>query len=94
MYSPELIMDLPLSVAVDFITHALEKEKDQAAWDVWSGIYPYMSMGWIKQIKFNEFKDKLFDKQHAYTIKSKDEIIAEFDALIARKKGGCSHGAV
>lgn len=79
-------MDLPLSVAVEFIYYAVEKEKDQASWDVWCGMYPYMAMGWIKQIKYSDFKDKLFEKQYAYTNKSSDEIIAEFEALIGKRR--------
>ena len=79
-------MDLPLSAVTDYIKHALEKEKEQAAWDVWCEIYPHMVSGQIKPMKYNEFKDKLFEKQYQYTEKTSEEIIDEIEALIKRRR--------
>ena len=86
MYPAELIMDLPVSTLQGYIKHAIEKEKDNAAWDIWCSLYPHMSMGLIKGMKYNEFKDKLFEKQYQYTEKTSEEIIDEIEALIKRRR--------
>ena len=80
-------MDLPLSAAVDYLIYAIEQEKEQAAWELWIGMYPFMSMDWMKPIKFEEFKGNLFQKQYRYTHKSKEEIEKEMQAVVAAYKG-------
>ena len=81
-------MDLPLSIAVDYLLYAIEQEKEQAAWELWSSLYPFMASGFIKDfVKFEEFKNKLFQKQYRYTQKSLDEIEKEMLAVVAKHKG-------
>ncbi len=80
-------MDLPLSVAIDYIVYAVEQEKEQAAWELWTEMYPYMALEWLKPIKFEEFKSKLIQKQYQYTQKSLDEIEEEMLAIVAAYKG-------
>ena len=80
-------MDLPVSTLQGYIKHAIEKEKDNAAWDIWCSLYPHMSMGLIKGMKYNEFKDKLFEKQYKYTEKTSEEIETEILAVVAKHKG-------
>lgn len=81
-------MDLPLSVTVDYLIYAIEQEKDQAAWELWTKMYPFMVSGLIKEfIKFEDFKNKLFQKQYKYTQKSLEEIEKEMLAVVARHKG-------
>ena len=50
-------------------------------------MYPYMALEWLKPIKFEEFKNKLFQKQYRYTQKSLDEIEKEMLAIVAAYKG-------
>ena len=80
-------MDLPLSVAIDYIVYAVEQEKEQVAWELWKTLYPFMAMEWLKNIKFEEFKSKLIQKQYQYTQKSLDEIEEEMLAIVAAYKG-------
>ena len=80
-------MDLPLSAAVDYLIYAIEQEKEQAAWELWNSLYPFMAMEWINHIKFEEFKSKLIQKQYQYTQKSLDEIEKEMLAVVAKYKG-------
>lgn len=80
-------MDLPLSVAIDYIVYAVEQEKEQAAWELWKTLYPFMAMEWLKNIKFEDFKNKLFQKQYKYTQKSLEEIEEEMLAIVAAYKG-------
>lgn len=80
-------MDLPLSVAIDYIVYAVEQEKEQAAWELWTKMYPYMALEWLKPIKFEEFKNKLFQKQYRYTQKPLEEIEQEMLAVVAKHKG-------
>jgi len=76
-----------LSVAVDFLVYAIEQEKEQAAWELWTNIYPFMAIEWLKPIKFEEFKSKLIQKQYRYTQKSLEEIEKEMLAVVAAYKG-------
>ena len=86
-YNPQLIMDLPLSVAVDYLLYAIEQEKEQAAWELWKTLYPFMAIEWLKPIKFEEFKSKLIQKQYRYTQKSLEDIEKEMLAVVAAYKG-------
>lgn len=76
-----------MSVAVDFLVYAIEQEKEQAAWELWTNIYPFMAIEWLKPIKFEEFKSKLIQKQYRYTQKSLEEIEKEMLAVVAAYKG-------
>ncbi len=76
-----------MSVAIDYLIYAIEQEKEQAAWELWACIYPYMYMGWSEFIKFEEFKGKLFQKQYRYTQKPLDEIEKEMLAVVAKYRG-------
>lgn len=80
-------MDLPLSTAVDYLIYAIEQEKEQAAWELWKALYPFMAIEWLKPIKFEEFKNNLFKKQYRYSQKSLDEIEEEMLAVVAKHKG-------
>ena len=77
-----------MSAAVDYLIYAVEHEKEQAAWELWTGMYPFMASGLIKDfIKFEEFKRKLFQPQYRYTKKSLEEIEKEMLAVVAKHKG-------
>jgi hypothetical protein len=76
-----------LSAAVDYLIYAIEQEKEQAAWELWIGMYPFMAIEWLKPIKFEEFKNNLFKKQYRYSQKSLDEIEEEMLAIVAAYKG-------
>lgn len=80
-------MDLPLSAAVDYLIYAIEQEKEQAAWELWKTLYPFMAIEWLKPIKFEEFKNKLSEKQYQYTQKPLEEIEQEMLAVVAKHKG-------
>lgn len=72
---------------MDYIVYAIEQEKEQAAWELWSSIYPFILMEWIKPIKFDEFKNKLFQKNYKHTQKSIEKIEEEMLAVVAKHKG-------
>ena len=80
-------MDLPLSAIVDYLLYAIEQEKEQAAWELWTAMYPFMALEWLKPVKFDDFKRKLFQKQYRYTQKSLEEIEKEMLAVVAKHKG-------
>lgn len=80
-------MDLPLSVAVDFLVYAIEQEKEQAAWELWTNMYPFMAIEWLKPIKFEKFKEELFQPQYRYTQKPLEEIEQEMLAAVAKHRG-------
>ena len=76
-----------MSVAVDFLVYAIEQEKEQAAWELWTAMYPFMALEWLNPIKFDEFKRNLFKRQYRYSQKSDEEIVAEMLAVVAKHKG-------
>ncbi len=69
------------------LDYAIEQEKEQAAWELWKTLYPFMAIEWLKPIKFEEFKSKLIQKQYRYTQKSLEEIEKEMLAVVAKHKG-------
>lgn len=76
-----------MSAAVDYLIYAIEQEKEQAAWELWKTLYPFMAIEWLKPIKFEEFKNKLSEKQYQYTQKPLEEIEQEMLAVVAKHKG-------
>ena len=74
-------------MAVDYLLYAIEQEKEQAAWELWTGMYPFMTMKWIDFVKFDEFRNKLFQKNYKYTQKSLEEIETEMLAVVAKHEG-------
>lgn len=76
-----------MSAAVDYLIYAIEQEKEKAAWELWTKMYPFMAIEWLKPIKFEEFKNKLSEKQYQYTQKSLEEIEQEMLAVVAKHKG-------
>lgn len=76
-----------MSVAVDYLLYAIEQEKEQAAWELWTGMYPFMTMKWIDFVKFDEFRNKLFQKNYKYTQKSLEDIEKEMLAVVAKHEG-------
>jgi hypothetical protein len=78
-------MDLPLSA--DYILHAVEKENDATAWDLWSGLYPQMMLGYIKTQDFADFKKSLFVKENQTSKKTHEEIQTEMMRVVAAYEG-------
>lgn len=89
-YDLTAILDLPLYSAFSLIKRALEKEKEEAAWDIWANLYPFMIMGWIEFKSFNDFHKEALDPVLKLSDKSLDEIEIEMIAVIEKyenKKG-------
>lgn len=85
------IQDLPLSAGIDFIFHAIEKERERWAWDLYTSIYPYMILERVKATEFDEFKMKLFQPKHKYTeTKTYEEINNEMMNVIASYESSSS----
>lgn len=76
------ILDLPISSIENFLDHALEKEINQTAFDVWISVYPLMIEEKIESIDFEDFKGRFFKKQTAGSNKSIKEIEKEMDEII------------
>jgi len=74
-------MDLPISVS--YIYHALEKEQETTAWDLWSGLYPQMMLGYIKPQDFADFKKDLFVEEKQVSKKTLEEIESEMMGVVA-----------
>lgn len=80
-------MDLPLSVAIEYLDYAVNQERDQYAWELWKNLYPNMIIGRFKFVSFEEFKNKLFNSQLNYSTKSKQEIMSEMMEVVKAYKG-------
>ena len=86
-YGFENVKNKPIGHVNKLLDYAIEQEKEQAAWELWIGMYPFMAIEWLKPIKFEEFKNNLFKKQYRYSQKSLDEIEEEMLAIVAAYKG-------
>lgn len=69
-------------ITIDMIIYALERDAEQAAWDVWVALYP----GFTKDtfVPFSEFKDAQLKSKPRPTVKTWEEITQEMDGLVAR----------
>lgn len=83
-YPAALIEDLPLSVAAEFLSHALKEERESTAWELWKSMYPNMMIGRQEFLSFSDYKKKIFEKPVRYTEKKKEEIIDEMMAIRAK----------
>ncbi|MCK9326509.1 MAG: hypothetical protein M0P69_13545 [Bacteroidales bacterium] len=70
-----------------FLTHAIDQEREQKAWELWTALYPSMNIGTLSFIKFEDFKKRLFNPQQKYSQKSKSDILAEMTALAEANRG-------
>lgn len=78
-------MDLPFSL--EYILHAIEKENEQYSWDLWKTLYPDMTVGNLKFVSFEEFRNKLTIKKEKYTQKTNEEIVSEMTVIVEAYKG-------
>lgn len=74
-------------MSVEYITHALEKEREAAAWDLWRELYPYMYTKSIEFKDFGTFKAEVFKSKTKPSNKSPEEIRAEMLRVIAAYEG-------
>lgn len=82
-----LVADLPLSVAVEYVVHALERERDQVVWELWSRVYPLMAVGLADYKGYSEFRSELLRPRIQYSGKGFEEIEAEMLAVVAAYEG-------
>jgi hypothetical protein len=82
-YDWAAISDLPLSMAVDYLIHAQNTEKERLTWNLWARLYPFMASGWLKYKSFDEFKNAIFRRPAKLTPKTTEEIEDEMSRVIA-----------
>lgn len=86
-YGFENVKNKPIGHVNRLLDYAIEQEKEQAAWELWTAMYPFMALEWLKPVKFDEFKRNLFKRQYQYTQKSDDEIMTEMMKVVAAHEG-------
>ena len=69
---------------IEMIEIALEKEREERAHKQWSAMLPFMSLGMLEYISFEEYIEKLSGKN--VDMRPASEIIAEIEEL--HQKGG------
>ncbi|MFY0758728.1 hypothetical protein AB1K32_07595 [Metabacillus dongyingensis] len=81
------IMDMPLSVIMDFLSHAFDQEKDSSAWELWKALYPFMLMEKLKFMSFDDYKKELFKPKQQFTDITHEEIEREMMEVISAYEG-------
>lgn len=81
------ILDLPLSTGVQFILHAISKENERMAWDLWKQTYPFMVLDLIESKNFNDFKNEILSRQHKYSEKTSKQIEDEMMKVVSAYEG-------
>ena len=61
------------------LRHAVERTKEDAAWDVWVGMYPFMTEETFKT--FEEFRDEACQATVQYSEKSDEEVMEEMTRI-------------
>ncbi len=82
-----MIIDLPISALAGFLNYAIEQESEKITWNLWKTLYPQMSMGIIKFIKFEDFKKQLLNPVYKYSQKTKAEIVDEMIGIVETCRG-------
>jgi len=68
---------------VGLIFEALKKEQESRIWERWVRLCPYMEIGKIKFITFDDYKKALLKSKVNVSVKTNDEIMAEFLPIIS-----------
>lgn len=83
----DLIADLPITAAFDYITHAALQEKENEVFGQWQRLYPFMAAGFIRYQGYREFRGDLLKPKRQHTKKSTQEIEKEMLAVVAAYEG-------
>jgi hypothetical protein len=86
-YDFSYVSKLPIKQITKLLNHAIAKDQEQASWDLWKEMYPWMAAGWIKSVSFSDFKNETINKPQKYTQKTNDEIVTEMTAIVQAYKG-------
>lgn len=87
-YDFSYIKTLPLKIISRLLIKAVEKQQEKLLWERWLAIYPYMEIGNVKFISFNDYKSKLLNKEMKTTDITAEEIeedILKVKALYERR---------
>ena len=87
-YDFSYIKTLPLKIISRLLIKAVEKQQEKLLWERWLAIYPYMEIGAWNFISFNDYKDKLLNKEMKTTDITAEEIeedILQVKALYERR---------
>lgn len=57
------------------------EEQENIIFKTWQGMYPFMTSGLMEFVSFNDFKEKLYSKEHKYTNVSNEEIEEEISEV-------------
>ncbi len=69
------------------LVKSFEKRQEQAIWEGWLSLYPWMEMGYLKFQSFDEFKKSKIHNHARYTLKTNDEIVEELVKVVAAYEG-------
>jgi len=79
----DYIFKMNINDFVAFLIRAKEVETDERIHTQWANMLPYMSLGQLKYISFEDYKDKCTGKN--IDTRSTAEIVAELEELHGRK---------
>jgi len=80
----DYILQMDPDTFIEMIEIALDKEKEERAHKQWSEMLPFMSLGMLEYISFEEYFENLSGKN--IDMRPASEIIAEIEEL--HQKGG------
>ena len=80
----EYILQMEVETFIEIVEIALEKEQEELAHRQWSAMLPFMSLGMLEYISFQEYFEKLSGKN--VDLRPASEIMAEIEDL--HQKGG------
>lgn len=83
----DYILQMDPDTFIEMIDIALEEEQKEKAHRQWSAMLPFMSLGMLDFVSFNEYFEKLSGKN--VDLRPASEIIAEIEEL--HQKGGKSN---
>ena len=74
---------MKLRYILNLLIKAVEKEQEARIWERWITLIPYMELGRIKFISFDDYKKALLKPKVKASTKTTEEIMAEFLPIVS-----------
>ena len=75
------------------VVKALEKEQETHIWDRWVRLCPYMELGQINFITFEDYKNALLKPKEKVSEKTSEEIMVEMMAVMSAHENDTKQAA-
>lgn len=81
-YGINNFIKIPVAKTHELLASAKEQEMEAFAWDLWTGQYPFMVMGYIEHETFENYKSRVLTNRPKKTLLTAEEIVDDISRVI------------